>query len=514
MTTLFQALWQNGEGVGHKRYVTIPMIRLLDNGEVLPRNRQLIDPESAFDPMQLTVEAPLAPEEPQIGFRWDAEASYQPEMRYGRRSKLELLWRLGAIPYSRNLHNKQLPWETTDRLYLTHESYGKLAKGDRGDRIALDGNKSLDFIEAGWVHRLFSGDKTMEESTPLAARLRKLNRMKGIVGYIEKLDERLVRGEEGCEEPGSCGFAKERLWRWNLHDLVALRRAARSQNFDAVRRVNAYTDECRNLLASTTVRLRRMSSTKWQSTDSQAIARDAVKLALAGYLASNSTLSSVAADLIRARFIKEDSHTSRQPIAADMSGRSPYEGTGYAFPLSATSDFALWRKALRPSEDDVRFDAMSFDPTDLLDALRLLSPALQPTLSFSRVLPPDQLRSVFSHHLRTLLLSPEGSALSSNPPDVLSAAQYDVKVAVLAAYLDDARLLARLAERHQLRYMDHRTGLKRDSYSAVEASHVEALTSTLEAVDRLHQGLTNVGYPSRLLRDAKTLQDLDVFFTN
>jgi len=54
------------------KYFVVPMARLLNNTELL------VAPDVR----------PLTPEEPQVIFRNDAELTYNPDMRYGRRSKV------------------------------------------------------------------------------------------------------------------------------------------------------------------------------------------------------------------------------------------------------------------------------------------------------------------------------------------------------------------------------------------------------------------------------------------
>lgn len=60
-------------------------------------------------------------------------------------------------------------------------------------------------------------------------------------------------------------------------------------------------------------------------------------------------------------------------------------------------------------------------------------------------------RPLFTAHLAYLLFAPQATALSARPHTAEEGIDYDQKVAALAAYLDDARLLGRVANRARLR---------------------------------------------------------------
>lgn len=77
--TAFAKLRHSVEAQPWCPYVIVPMARVSDN-------RQLLDPSFAPD----------YSEEPQIAFRQDAVESFDPQATYGRRPKIELLWRLGV----------------------------------------------------------------------------------------------------------------------------------------------------------------------------------------------------------------------------------------------------------------------------------------------------------------------------------------------------------------------------------------------------------------------------------
>lgn len=69
----FQEIRSQLDRYGHNtKYFVVPMTRLLNNSVLL-------------DGMD---EKPKTPEEPQLIFRYDSEEEYNPNMRYGRRSKV------------------------------------------------------------------------------------------------------------------------------------------------------------------------------------------------------------------------------------------------------------------------------------------------------------------------------------------------------------------------------------------------------------------------------------------
>ena len=130
-------------------YIVVPMTRLTNNSAVL-------DPDFV----------PVTGEEPQIIFRRTATQRFSENMRYGRRSKVELLWRLGVI----GAWDKYtfFPWESSPPA------------------VAV-GSKSVK--RCGWVARLFSGQTEQERNS----KARNMNRMLAIQRFIDRLDESLFR---------------------------------------------------------------------------------------------------------------------------------------------------------------------------------------------------------------------------------------------------------------------------------------------------------------------------------
>jgi hypothetical protein len=128
----------------HLKYFAVPTTRVLDNTQLLADN---------FIPV---------PEEPQLIFRMDAKEEFNEDFWYGRRDKVELLWRLGI---SGKWDNWKDDFWDSKRLPISGEA----------------GQYGL----AGWVARLFSGMKSLEKN----AKQRNITRFEAIIKTIQYLDE-------------------------------------------------------------------------------------------------------------------------------------------------------------------------------------------------------------------------------------------------------------------------------------------------------------------------------------
>ncbi|KNC84957.1 hypothetical protein SARC_02848 [Sphaeroforma arctica JP610] len=137
------------------KYFTVPMVRLQSNGDL-------------FDP---TFE-PNAKEEPQIIFRNDAIERFNENMRYGRRPKVEMLWRLKVAgpwdkwPQSAG-HWEAKEWEVSEDISTKHP-----------------------VLEIGWIPRLYSGAGELEVTGAIANR--GLSRTQGVEKLIAYLDEQVA----------------------------------------------------------------------------------------------------------------------------------------------------------------------------------------------------------------------------------------------------------------------------------------------------------------------------------
>ncbi len=142
-------------------YFIVPMSRITDNAVLLD--------ESARPP---------AREEPQILFRRDARLEFDPGYQYGRRPKVNLLWRLG-VPGDWDGWAIE-PWDHPCPPYA--EQAGA-------------------FAEAGWVARLFSGRAEFENDDEESAVIvdRGQARVESIRGLLDRLDEQVGVTTVDCD---------------------------------------------------------------------------------------------------------------------------------------------------------------------------------------------------------------------------------------------------------------------------------------------------------------------------
>lgn len=136
------------------KHFIVPMARITDNADLLRADFR-----------------PEPQEEPQIIFRCDTEENFDDRHPYGRRPKVELFWRLGVTgAWDR--------WQF-DLWDLPKAPLSKEAK---------------QFAYAGWVARLYSGQKHLEASDKNSFVKRGLARIEAIVSTLDYLDaERLRR---------------------------------------------------------------------------------------------------------------------------------------------------------------------------------------------------------------------------------------------------------------------------------------------------------------------------------
>ncbi len=150
--------WQNiSESVRarpHLPYFLVPMARITDN-------RLLLCPQFHPDPV----------EEPQILFRRDSTLCFNEAFFYGRRPKVELLWRLGA-PGDWDQWTLE-PWD------LPGPKYDPMAGA---------------FGRAGWVARLDSGQAQMETDPVMGKVDRGIARNDAIRRVLDSLDLALANG--------------------------------------------------------------------------------------------------------------------------------------------------------------------------------------------------------------------------------------------------------------------------------------------------------------------------------
>lgn len=149
------------ESAPQNRYFIVPMARMLDN-----------------EPLIHGGDIPKAAEEPQVIFRTDAGEQFNPAFCYGRRPKVELLWRLGVSgPWDDYSDD---PWDQPRR--------------PRSPEAGLVGT-------AGWVARLFSGEGTLEAHSDHSTLHRGVARTGAIMAALQHLDARIAGADP--EQPVS-----------------------------------------------------------------------------------------------------------------------------------------------------------------------------------------------------------------------------------------------------------------------------------------------------------------------
>ena len=138
------------QDVDSVKYISVPMVRMTNNTLLLQKEFM-----------------PKGNEEPQIIFHWDAKEEFDEMMRYGRRPKVEFLWRVRILGQWDKL--RFYPWEHLPRPKTTAEQSNT----------------------CGWVARLFSGDHTQEITG--ASHTRHVRRSQAIRRIIDNIDEEVVK---------------------------------------------------------------------------------------------------------------------------------------------------------------------------------------------------------------------------------------------------------------------------------------------------------------------------------
>jgi hypothetical protein len=132
----------------HYKYFVVPMTRVLDNSDLL-RDDFIPDPV----------------EEPQLAFRFDAAEEFNETFCYGRRPKVETFYRLG-IPGKWDKW-KDDPWDQKRR------------------DLSLEAKQ---FTVAGWVARMYSGMKELEQDNQQSFKQRGLARLDAIITTLQHVD--------------------------------------------------------------------------------------------------------------------------------------------------------------------------------------------------------------------------------------------------------------------------------------------------------------------------------------
>jgi hypothetical protein len=394
----------------HYRYVTVPMARITDNSELL---------DYGF--------APAAAEEPQIVFRADAPLRYDERMAYGRRPKVELLWRLGVAG----------PWDK----FKTDPT--DLPRPGRAVSAGACGS-------AGWVARLSSGNPTLETGER-SARLRNAARAEAIVAALDRLD---VLSLASRLDPGKLTYYGEAKLRGLASDpgsalAVRLRRDAEAALLNPLRSV---TDKAAGAPGGTLNDYWSVAPFWWPDPDSEdgmpfvrkdgervpgtklfepgserydrtrlfAMIRDVTTLALASRVFGQKRYSERAAEHLRSWFLDPARRMAPGLEFAQVRG-GRLDGRGSVAGIVEAKDFYF-----------------------LMDALRLLEG--EDALSGSD---RSGLRDWFQAYFDWLTRSGRGTraALRANNLGTM----YDLQCGAIAAYLGNAEELNRVLQRARLR---------------------------------------------------------------
>ncbi|OZJ03776.1 hypothetical protein BZG36_03464 [Bifiguratus adelaidae] len=417
------------------KYFVVPMARLLNNSMVFDHPDQ----------------RPKTPEEPQIIFRNDAQEVYNLNMRYGRRSKLELLWRLGALETRRALNKPVVPWETQERPYSE----------DKGN-----------FKNVGWVFRLFSGQAQQEENKKEATSIRAFNRLLAIQDFLDGLDEKIARrtfrqehllvyDEERLKESrflywggdqavnhivGEIVQAANRIV-FDLHAMFHVEENATKPSEGNVTTIQA-NRHGHFLKADFMADPEAIASRDITNLNLPTLFENITTLALAHYYMSDEAYGRWSANLVRFHFLnaypidnQDDYHGSRS-IPEEGSYLEFLSDQGYSFP--SLSRVPRLIPKYRNSTVPIPSQLTTTDIAHFLDSLRLLRRAH--ALTHKEYL---DLQSYLADWLEYLVNSPTGIHLAQMPDH--RGTLYDFQAASLAAFTDDLRLFLRIVNRSRMR---------------------------------------------------------------
>ncbi|KAG2196801.1 hypothetical protein INT47_002728 [Mucor saturninus] len=448
------------------KYFVVPMTRLLNNSVLL----------NNLD------ERPKTPEEPQIIFRHDATEEYNLNMRYGRRSKLELLWCLGALE-NRRLNRPTVPWEPTERPYSK----------DKGN-----------FKNIGWVFRLFSGNPSQEENKKEATSIRAFNRLMAIQSSLDSLDEGIARKT----------FHHDKLFLYDEQSMNSVRYEYWTKDEEVRVAIERLESKAEIILEESQKRLAPMSS----ATDKQdglpfdtvpekdelgPLSQNVTILTMANYFTGNEKFGRGAANLIRVHFLNEyavedeDEYNSARRIPDDSHLLDFLSDQGYYFPSLSRISHVV------PKYSNNRIlntsDLTKTDVSSLLDCMRILRH--MQALTHKEYI---DLQAITAEFLEYLVTSPTGIHLAQMTDH--RGVLYDLQVTAMAAFTDDVRLFLRVANRCRMRIGKQ---FKQDGTQPFEESSTRGrlLSSSTSEVDPkmewralLHYETLNLQYWTLLTR--------------
>ncbi|KAI9025994.1 alginate lyase-domain-containing protein [Phycomyces nitens] len=457
------------------KYFVVPMARLLNNTILLETEE----------------DKPKAPEEPQIIFRFDATEEYNMNMRYGRRSKLELLWRLGALE-NRRLNRPTVPWEPVERPYSK----------DKGN-----------FLTIGWVFRLFSGNQQQEENKKEASSIRAFNRLLAIQLSLDNLDESLARRS----------FRPENLFLYNEREMTMIRYAYWSKDPAVSAAMSILEERAETILEYTQTRIVPSEPIKTPEEDQLdfedyantplpentaenlgSLSQNVTIMTLANYFLGNEAYGKCAANMIRVNFLNEyvldqqDEYSSARVIPDSTHLLDFLSDQGYSFPSMSRMSRALTKRVTMPILNTS--DLTKTDMSSMLDSIRLLS--RMQALTHKEYL---DLQAIMAEFLEYLVTSPTGIHLAQM--NDYRGVLYDLQVTALAAFTDDVRLFLRVANRCRMRIgrqfnQDGSQPLQKSSTHARFVSPLESESGSAETSQRvqLHYETMNLQYWTLLAR--------------
>ncbi|CAG8532721.1 10257_t:CDS:2, partial [Scutellospora calospora] len=457
------------------KYFIVPMARLLNNSQLL----------DGLDTR------PLAPEEPQIIFRYDYNKTFNENMRYGRRSKLDMLWRLGVPSTSRNANKSSAPWEPSYDPYKVVEK---------------DQYKSI-----GWVFRLFSGQASQELNQRESSALRSFNRLLAVQELIDGIDERIARKVQGFDPFRLLLYDEKLLNNARLNYWlevpevveivqVLIKRADEMlsittnlfksdhrdvqdtfANFLKTNDYNLYNqhidsvDDIQNLHLDIT---NKDYFEKFFTPDS--FFENITTLTLAHYFSGNEKYAKWAGNLIQTFILSSynigDHENLESPYLTGNSESDSINSEGYSFPNINTIPRII-PKFLKVGTSSFLNNITDSDPSFFLDACRLL----YRTNILTRK-EYTKLRLFASEWLETLINSSEYIKIANNSDH--RSVIYDFRVLSLAAFVDDLRLYLRIVNRVRMRigkqfYISNNTSTN-EMKQIYEINYVQNLLDTNE----------------------------------
>jgi len=185
------AFWyiQNQLAKEKGKYVVTPTHR------VVGENSQILDSKYRREPS----------EEPMISFRKDAVGRFHPRLWYGRRDKVELLWRM----------NVSGPWDSWSNFSVWEQEKLLLPR-----LSSLTDSGGGNVSKVGWTYRLNSGNPHLEGSVNNSKRM--LARTESVTLMFDKLDYRVVTE--------LFGFSENSLLFYNESSLAEDRRLFKSKD--------------------------------------------------------------------------------------------------------------------------------------------------------------------------------------------------------------------------------------------------------------------------------------------